>query len=191
MTSFRSVSIKAWAGSLAGVVAFAGCAIAATHLNDNFHVIVAGEAYRSAQPSADQIRAYRDEYHIATIINLRGNSPGQAWYDAEVSTAKDLGIRHIDFGLSARTRLTPPRSLALIALMKRVPKPVLIHCQAGSDRTGLASALYLAAVTKAGEKQSEAQLSIRFGHIAIPILGAYEMDQSFEAMEPLLGFPGS
>ncbi|MBZ9797256.1 tyrosine-protein phosphatase [Mesorhizobium sp. ES1-4] len=154
-------------------------------------MIVAGEAYRSAQPSADEIRAYRDEYHIATIINLRGKSPGRAWYDAEIKTAKDLGIRHIDFGLSARMKLPPRQSLALIALMRRVPKPVLIHCQAGSDRTGLASALYLAALVKAGEERSEAQLSIRFGHIAIPILGTYEMDQSFEAMEPLLGFPGS
>lgn len=191
MRSFRCVSIKAWAASLVGVVAFAGCALAATHLNNNFHVIVAGEAYRSAQPSADEIRAYRDEYHIATIINLRGKSPGRAWYDAEIKTAKDLGIRHIDFGLSARMKLPPRQSLALIALMRRVPKPVLIHCQAGSDRTGLASALYLAALVKAGEERSEAQLSIRFGHIAIPILGTYEMDQSFEAMEPLLGFPGS
>ena len=71
--------------------------------------------------------------------------------------------------------------------MRSVPKPVLIHCQAGSDRSGLAAAFYLAALAKAGEEKSEAQLSIRFGHIAIPVLGTYEMDQSFEAMEPTAG----
>ena len=93
MTSLRRISIKAWAASFICVVGFAGCALAATHLNDNFHAIVAGEAYRSAQPSADEIRAYRDEYHIATIINLRGQAPGRPWYDTEVRTAKDLRIR--------------------------------------------------------------------------------------------------
>ena len=188
MTTLRRVSIRAWAASFICVVGFAGCALAATHLNDNFHAIVAGEAYRSAQPSADEIRAYRDEYHIATIINLRGASAGRPWYDAEVRTAKDLGIRHVDFPMSARKELTKAQSLALIALMRSVPKPVLIHCQAGSDRSGLAAAFYLAALAKAGEEKSEAQLSIRYGHIAIPVLGTYEMDQSFEAMEPLLGF---
>ena len=184
----RRISIRAWVASFVCVLAFAGCALAATHLNDNFHAIVAGEAYRSAQPSADEIRAYRDEYHIATIINLRGQAPGQSWYDTEVRTAKGLGIRHVDFRMSARKKLTKAQSLALIALMRSVPKPVLIHCRAGSDRSGLAAALYLAAVAKAGEEKSEAQLSIRYGHIAIPVLGTYEMDQSFEAMEPLLGF---
>jgi protein tyrosine/serine phosphatase len=187
----RRISIKAWVTAFVCVVAFAGCALAASHLNDNFHAIVDGEAYRSAQSSADEIRAYRDKYHIATIINLRGEAHGRSWYDEEVRTAKDLGIRHIDFGMSARTKLTQDQALALIALMKSAPKPVLIHCQAGSDRSGLAAALYLATLTKAGEEKSEAQLSIRFGHIAIPVLGTYEMDQTFEAMEPLLGFFGS
>ena len=144
MTTLRRVSIRAWAASFICVVGFAGCALAATHLNDNFHAIVAGEAYRSAQPSADEIRAYRDESHIATIINLRGASAGRPWYDAKVRTAKDLGIRHVDFPMSARKELTKTQSLALIALMRYVPKPVLIHCQAGSDRSGMVAAFYLA-----------------------------------------------
>lgn len=184
-------STRAWAASLIGVIALAGGALAATHLNDNFHAIVEGEAYRSAQPTADDIRTFRDKYHIATIINLRGAGPGQAWYDEEMRAAKELGIHHIDFTMRARTELTQERSLALIALMKSAPKPVLIHCKQGSDRTGLAAALYLAALAKAGEEKSEAQLSIRYGHIAVPIIGSYEMDLSFEAMEAQLGFSGS
>ncbi len=191
MTILGRVSVKTSLTALASVLAFAGCALAATHLGNNFHAIVAGEAYRSAQPSADDIKAYRDEYHIATIINLRGENTGQGWYDEEIRAAHDLGIRHIDFGMSARTELTQDQSLTLIALMRSARKPVLIHCQAGSDRSGLAAALYMAALAKAGEEKSEAQLSIRYGHVAIPILGTYEMDQSFEAMEPRLGFLGS
>jgi len=179
-----------WLASLIAVVAMAGGALAATHLNNNFHAIVEGVAYRSAQPTPDEIRAYRDKYHIATIVNLRGAGPGEAWYDEEVKAANDLGIRHIDFPMNARTELTQQQSLALIALLRSAPKPVLIHCKQGSDRTGLASALYLAALAKAGEPVSEEQLSVRYGHIAIPLVGTYEMDRSFEAMEPRLGFQG-
>jgi protein tyrosine/serine phosphatase len=176
---------------MVAVIAVAGSGVAATHLNNNFHAVVDGKLYRSAQPSADEIRVYRKKYHIATIINLRGKSSGQAWYDTEVRTADELGIRHIDFPMSARRELTQAQSLALIALMKSAPKPILVHCRAGSDRTGLASALYLAALAKAGEETSETQLSIRFGHFAIPVLGTYDMDRTFEAMEPLLGYAGS
>ncbi|TPI18377.1 tyrosine-protein phosphatase [Mesorhizobium sp. B4-1-1] len=152
------------------------------------YAIVEGQAYRSAQPTADEIAVYHHDQHIAAIINLRGAAPGQKWYDAELRAAKELGIRHIDFAMSARTTLTRQQSFALIALMKSAPKPLLIHCQAGSDRSGLAAALYMAAIAHTGEKKSEAQLSIRFGHVAVPIIGAYEMDQSFENIEPALGF---
>jgi protein tyrosine/serine phosphatase len=93
--------------------------------------------------------------------------------------------------MSPRRELTPEQSRALIAMMKSAPKPVLIHCRAGSDRTGLAAALYMAAVAGIDEEASESQLSIRFGHFAIPIIGPYAMDQTFEAMEPSLGFFGS
>jgi protein tyrosine/serine phosphatase len=158
---------------------------------NNFHPIVDGKAYRSAQPSPEEIEAYRKTYRIATIINLRGKQTGQAWYDAEVKAAKALGIRHVDFAMSPRRILQPAQSQALIALMKSAPKPILIHCQAGSDRTGLAAALYLAAIEKTGEKAAEGQLALRFGHLSIPVLGAFEMDWSFELMEEALGFPNS
>ena len=187
----RGRLIRTWLASLIAVVAIGGGALAATHLDNNFHTIVAGDAYRSAQPSADELRAYRDRYGIATIVNLRGAAPGQAWYDQEVKAANKLGMRHIDFPMNARTELTQQQSLALMALLQSAPKPVLIHCKEGADRTGLASALYLAALAGADEQISEAQLSVRYGHIGIPFVGPYEMDRSFETMEPLLGFFGS
>lgn len=186
-TVWRS-DVGKWAVSLAFVALLAGGTLTSVHLDNNLHAIVANEAYRSGQPSPDQIRAYRDKFHIASIINLRGAQPGSAWYDGEVQTAHELGMHHFDFPMSPRRELTPEQSRALIAMMEAAPKPVLIHCRAGSDRTGLASALYMAAVAGIDEETSEAQLSIRFGHFSIPIVGPYEMDRTFEAMEPSLGF---
>lgn len=169
----------------------AGSALAAVHLENNFHAVVDGEAYRSAQPTPEIIRSYSAKYHIATIINLRGSASGQPWYDAEISTAKALGIRHIDFGIAGNEVLSAQNSSELIELMRSAPKPVLIHCKAGSDRTGLAAALYLAAVAKLPEERSEQQLSLRYGHFPIPWVGTYAMDKTFEMMEPALGFPDS
>ncbi|WP_088694864.1 MULTISPECIES: dual specificity protein phosphatase family protein [unclassified Rhizobium] len=152
----------------------------------NFHAVVAGEVYRSSQPSPQEIADFSKRYGIKTIINLRGGINSPTW-SAEVEQAKTLGIEHIDFPMSAYKELSPERAKELIQVMKDAPKPLLIHCLSGADRTGLASALYLAAISKTNEKVAEGQMSIFYGHIALPISRAFAMDRTFEKLEPLLG----
>ncbi|MDB6454459.1 tyrosine-protein phosphatase [Falsirhodobacter sp. 20TX0035] len=74
-----------------------------------------------------------------------------------------------------------------MALLRAAPKPVLIHCMSGADRTGLASALLLANLNH-DEDAAERQISFRYGHISIPYTAAWPMDQSWEALEGWLGF---
>lgn len=105
--------------------------------------------------------------------------------------ARKLGIAHVNFGMSAGRELTQAQAANLIAILDRAEKPVLIHCKAGADRSGLASALYVAAVAKLGEDAAEQQISIRYGHISLPVSETYAMDRTFEALEPWLGFPDS
>jgi protein tyrosine/serine phosphatase len=185
----RRCRIAIWIAS--GAVALALLPATAPHIKNNFHTLVEGQAYRSAQPSPQEIRSYFTEHKIATILNLRGSNPGSSWYDGELSTARELGIAHIDFGMSARRELTPQRVLQLVSIMKRAAKPLLIHCKAGADRTGLASALYLAEIAGQDEAASESQLSLWYGHYAIPLIGTWEMDLTWEAAEPFIGFPKS
>lgn len=146
---------------------------------------------RSAQPTAEDIAYYAKNYAIKTIINLRGDNSGSSWYDAEIAQAKALGITHVDFGMSASRELTQAEAATLVGILERAEKPVLIHCKAGADRSGLASALYVAAVAKLGETAAEEQISIRYGHFSLPLSEAYAMDRTFEAIEPWLGFHGS
>jgi protein tyrosine/serine phosphatase len=87
--------------------------------------------------------------------------------------------------------LNEQEAMQLIAVMRDAPKPLLIHCQAGADRTGLASALYLAAIAGKSEQVAEGQLSLRYGHIPYSFSRAFPMDETFEKMEPLLGFGNS
>lgn len=156
----------------------------------NFHPVVAGELYRAAQIDASQIAGYQKEYGIRTIINLRGHSKSD-WYKREIEESKALGVNHIDFGLSASRELTQKQVEDLIAIMRDAPKPILVHCRGGSDRSGLAAALYVAAISKGGEEAAERQLSPIFGHFPIPFAPAWAMDQTFERIEPWLGFPNS
>ncbi|MDR7146943.1 dual specificity protein phosphatase family protein [Rhizobium sp. BE258] len=158
---------------------------------NNFHAVVPGEVYRSSQPSASAIARLEGSYGIKTILNLRGENGSKSWYDSEIAQSNALGIKHIDFRMNSSKELTPEQALQLIAIMRDAPKPLLIHCQAGADRTGLASALYLAAIAGKSEKVAEGQLSLLYGHIPYSFSHAFPMDITFEKMEPLLGFGNS
>ncbi|MBC2884113.1 tyrosine-protein phosphatase [Ochrobactrum sp. CM-21-5] len=157
----------------------------------NVHTVIDGQAYRSNQPDPARIAAMQKLYGIKTIINLRGPEPGEKWYDAETAASKQFGIRHEDFKMSSSRQLNPQEARQLIALMQNAEKPVLIHCKSGADRTGLAAALYIAAVAKGSERQAERQMSIAYGHFGFPLSPTYAMEKTFEAMEPELGYPNS
>jgi protein tyrosine/serine phosphatase len=161
-------------------------------LGGNFHAVVPGALYRAAQVTPERLAVYARAHGVRTVINLRGAHPGEAWYDAELAAAAALGLGHVDFPMSAKRELEETQAAALIALMRAAPKPALIHCMGGADRSGLAAALYVAAVAGGTEAEAEAQLSPRFGHIPIPFLSsAYAMDRTFERLEPWLGIEGS
>lgn len=179
---------------LAGGGVFLACLLwlGYLHVTGNFHAVIAGEFYRSAQIGRADLSAYVGRYGIASVVNLRGANPGTPWYDEEVAAAADLGIAHHDFRMSAGTEIDRIEADRLVALLRDVPKPVLVHCQAGSDRTGLASALYLAAIAGRGEEEAEWQLSLLYGHIGLwRLSAAWPMNISWEVLEPWLGFPES
>lgn len=174
------------------IAAVIGAYVGWLNLSGNFNTVIAGEVYRSAQPTAAAFSTDVKKHGIRSIINLRGENAGEPWYDEEIETSTDLGVKHYDFQMSAGLILTQEKAEQLIHLMANAEKPLLIHCKAGADRSGLASALYLAAIAKTGKAAAEGQLSLRYGHFSVPYFSAaYPMDLSFEQLEPWLGFPDS
>ena len=142
----------------------------------NFHK-VEDDLYRSAQLYSFNLPYYIQKYHIRSIINLRGASK-EDWYKDEIRISKDNNVIHYDFGLPDRKVIPRKKMEALVKLMKKAPKPLLVHCKAGADRTSLASALYLYAIKH--DPNADRAISIIYGHF--PWLGSKTkaMDESFK-----------
>lgn len=96
---------------------------------------------RSAAPAQAGLAAFVLEKGIRTVLNLRGVSPEQAWYREEVVAAKTSGAVLIDLRLSDRIELSDDQIAGLVATLRTAPRPLLIRCKAGADRSGLAVAL--------------------------------------------------
>jgi protein tyrosine/serine phosphatase len=174
---------------VAVIILSGGAYLGQQQFRGNFHEVVPGQFYRSAQPSPAELAAYVKHYNIKTVINLRGASKtGAAWYTDEIKESQALGVKHLDFAMSAGRELTGAQMAALTQLMRDAPKPILVHCYSGVDRTGLASVVYLQQVAGVDEETAEWQLSVLYGHFAIPFINrAYAMDESWEAFEKIIG----
>lgn len=150
----------------------------------NFHPITEGEAYRSAQLDRDNLDYYIRKYNIRSIINLRGRNLDKPWYQEEIKVSAEHKIAHYDLSLSAIREPSEENVLKLIEIFKHAPRPVLIHCQAGADRSGLAAAMWQVVVDKKPKLEAEKQLSILYGHI--PIGKTSAMDSFFQKWNPVL-----
>ena len=101
--------------------------------SDNFFK-VNNDLYRSAQPTAEALKEY-EEYGIKTIINMRTSQS-----DAPLMTR---GSQMNLFEIPVTTwDIEEEEVIAVLRLMKNSPKPVLVHCKHGADRTGLMNAMY-------------------------------------------------
>ncbi|GMT43962.1 MAG: hypothetical protein IEMM0003_0781 [bacterium] len=145
----------------------------------NFHVVTKNELYRSAQLDNDELSYYLKKYHIKSVLNLRGKSPDSQWYKNEIKISKKFGVIHYDYGFSASHLLSIKRMRTVVALLEKLPEPILIHCKAGADRSGLIAALWMYKIKHYSFKKSFEQLSVLFGHF--PYLGSptVAMDKSF------------
>jgi protein tyrosine/serine phosphatase len=89
-----------------------------------------------------------------------------------------MNVIRYDYPIGDRTEASMEQMDKIVKIIRDAPKPLLIHCKAGADRTSLASALYMYAIKK--DIDAEKQISIIYGHF--PWLGSKTsaMDRSFE-----------
>lgn len=150
--------------------------------NGNVREVYGHELYRSGQLRGEHLHNVLVSKGIHSVINLRGFSHGDDVLTQERAECRRMGINHVDIKFSAQ-KLPPPENLQmLLQCFDSLPRPILIHCAGGSDRSGLACTLYQ--MTKKGVGLSEArssQLTWRYGHI--PHGSAHAMDDFFDLYE--------
>ena len=144
---------------------------------NNFQVITPGEAYRSAQPGTQQLESYIRKYGIRSVINLRGKNKDAQWYQDEITVSKTYALAHYDVALVSTQEPTEEDIRTLFHIFESAPRPVLIHCQFGADRTGLVAAMWKTYVDREPQKVAGRQLSLLYGHL--PFGKRYAMDRFF------------
>ncbi len=156
------------------VLVLLSVAPACLYLDHNFRAVEKGAFYRSGQLDDRHLSAVIAEHSIATVINLRGSNPEQKWYQSERRVCADHGVVHHDLRWS-KDKLPTPESLAqFLAWVDTSEQPILVHCQGGIHRTGVASACYLLH-HGADLDTARGQLGIFFGDAPIgQLLGLYE-----------------
>lgn len=148
-------------------------------LSGNVHQVGMSEVYRSAQLSSKGLEAVIKDHAVKTVINLRGSQQNSEWYDAERATAAKLGVTHIDLPLSANEEPDDAKLDHLITTMRDAQKPLLIHCEGGADRSGLAAALYRHAIEGETYEKAAEELSFRYGHFPWLTSRTGAMDRAF------------
>ena len=109
-------------------------------LSGNVHVVIDNQVIRSNQLSAKHLIKVIHRYHLKTIIDM---APRLKQHSQEMKAAKEFNIQHIDIDLSSMHRCPPKKLWKLTQLLMHSLRPMLVHCKAGADRTGLASAIVL------------------------------------------------
>lgn len=159
--------------------AAAAWAVGDTFIEDDNFRVVTDELYRSGQLRSDEWRESFDEHPYRSVLNLRGAEPGRPWYELEQRFSAEHGLAHYDVALSANVAPGLGQMDRLVDIVRNAPKPMLIHCKDGADRTGLVSALYLYAVRGLPPDQAARQLSLWYGHFPWLTSRTGAMDRAF------------
>jgi hypothetical protein len=111
-------------------------------------------------------------------LNLRGGSSKDWWYNDEVRTAQKRNVSFFDLPLSATKRPMRRDLLRLIDTLNRCEYPLLIHCKAGADRTGLATAVYLMMHCTDPPRQALRAFTIYHSHV--PLFGTQHLHEPID-----------
>ena len=119
--------------------------------------------YRSNHPTPFQLRRAAQALGLKAVINLRGD--GRTGTDALArDAARRIGLAQFDLGLASRDAPEVADILKLVEIFRTMPRPALMHCKSGADRTGLAAGVWVL-LNGGTAKDALAQLTIRHGHI--------------------------
>ena len=126
----------------------------------NFHKLD-DQVWRQNHPSPARL-AQLKAMGVASVLSLRGHT--SAVSQMEAAACAELGLTHRTIRLRAQKLPKQVELAALFDAFRDMPKPMVVHCKSGSDRTGLASVIYLHAFKGVPLDEARAELSPRYLH---------------------------
>jgi len=154
-------------GCLIGLLVTLGLHAGYILLGSNFHTVIAGEVYRSAQLPAAALERFIQSRNIRTVVNLRGCCDPEPWYLDEGRVTHRHNVSQEDLGFSAGRLPSAAALHQLLDVLDHSEYPILFHCHKGADRTGMASAMAVLLRTNTTLEEAREQLGFRFGHLAV------------------------
>lgn len=143
--------------------------------NGNVRVVDPGLVLRSGQLPGSRLARLLQTENVQSVLNLRGALDDAALRE-EREICRRLGVIHVDLDFPLGELPKPETMTHLLDALDQLPLPMLIHCAAGSDRTGLACTLYLHLHHGLPLRLAQrSQLTWRYGHW--PIKQAKLMDR--------------
>jgi protein tyrosine phosphatase (PTP) superfamily phosphohydrolase (DUF442 family) len=140
------------------LLALVGVAALRFFVFHNFGTVVEEQVYRSNQPTGDEIRRWQMQYGLKSVLNLRGDEKRNARVQSEMAAAKEVGVQYLSVQLSSTSEMTGEDLRRTIEALETAPRPLLIHCRLGADRTGVVS--MMAAMAIGGESYREARRQV-------------------------------
>lgn len=104
-----------------------------------FGTVEPGAIYRSGKISGPLIYSVLKDNHIKVVIDLRSSMPGEQTGDAEAIACKKLGIERRHYPLRGDGTGDVNQYIAAVTRLAEAVKakePALVHCSAGTQRTG-------------------------------------------------------
>ncbi len=136
-------------------------------VSKNFYEVDEGKFFRSAQLLENELEEVIRDHGIKTLINLHGRRQGEEWWEIQQKTAAKNGVKMIDIKMNS-ARIPHKQNLqTLLDSFRDDEKPILVHCVGGSDRTGLASALYQIEHMGITNDEAMKMLSTKYFHVEL------------------------
>ena len=127
----------------------------------NFHTVIEGQLYRSGRPRGDTLSEWVRRYGIKTVLDL-SDGPDTSYYAFERATVQKAGAIPVNHKIRAQAPPSAADLRRLIEILETTPRPVLVHCEAGAQRSGLASVLGAMAIGGQDYRTARKQMSMEY-----------------------------
>ncbi|MDR2337512.1 MAG: hypothetical protein LBE20_02555 [Deltaproteobacteria bacterium] len=151
-------------------------------VKNNFHEIVKNKFYRAGKMSDKTLTEVLTKNKIKTVINL---CLDQQFVAQEEEIVQALGIVYYHCSMTGSEILSKPKILDLISIYDQLETPVLVHCDSGTHRSGVATSIWLLNKESAfSDELIKKQLALKYGYFKIErklksfIMGCPTIDQT-------------